>query len=97
MRGLSTNIVRTLSAPDIAVVVLSVVVFLLIVCGIVLYLIRRRKRRAAKAAMAAAAAAPLTGQQMIAPELGGTPVQELQSESRPYELHGSQPRNKNLQ
>jgi hypothetical protein len=50
----------------------------------------RKRRAAAEAEKAAPVFVPFTGPQMKGTELDSSPIQELQSEYRPFELHGSE-------
>jgi hypothetical protein len=50
----------------------------------------RKRRAAAEVEKAAPVFVPFTGQQMKGTELDGSPIQELQSEYRPFELQGSE-------
>jgi hypothetical protein len=50
----------------------------------------RKRRAAAEAEKAEPVFVPFTGPQMKGTELDSSPIQELQSEYRPFELHGSE-------
>jgi hypothetical protein len=86
----SPNVARSFPERNISAVVVPLVLALLSLGAFAFHLVR--KKRAGKATTAGTAVTPFAEPQLNSTELGGIPVNELQSLSRPFELYGSHPK-----
>jgi hypothetical protein len=86
----SPNITRPFPSRNISALVIPLVLALLSAAAFVFHFVRKKRLR--KATTAGRAATSLAEPQINSTELVGIPVNELQSISRPFELHGSEPK-----